>query len=144
MPVPEPLVTSADFPDVRLLIDPTLSSTDLPDSLLTLLLPAARRWLLAEDPDAESRTGDELAAAKLAEEYWLAALAAPRLQRRVEVRFREANTERQYSTGTVVSGADLAADLRGLAEAELASYLESDGEVDVPVLFTTACGGRGR
>lgn len=73
------LITSADYPAVRSALDIRLDSTILPDSVIAQKTyhTAAELEVKRRDPDAESRTGDDLTRVQLATIYLLAAFLAP-------------------------------------------------------------------
>jgi hypothetical protein len=138
------ILTSTEYPAIRAAIDITLTTDDLPDSIIALPIyaAAADQDVLARDPLAESRTGAALQHVKNAATYFCAArliLALPQFT-------QEREGEQQY-TRQSVNVADRAAELRGLAAAELDAVLDPDpGDVVAqrPTFFGRLAGGRGR
>jgi hypothetical protein len=136
-----PLLSSSDYAAIRAMIDITLDSTTLPDAIIALdaYIGAGMRDVLAIDPDAETRTGDELQHAKTAAILFTAA----RLIGAIPQMLREKELEYEYQRATV-NAADRAAELRALASAELDAYLDvGDATSDKPTFFTVATGRRG-
>lgn len=137
-----PLLTSTDYPSIRAAIDISLTATDLPDATIALdiFIGAAMREVLSRDPEAESRTGDDLARVKAAAVY----LTAARLIVTLPQILRETDLDTTYQR-QAVDVAARAAELRALAEAELNEVLEpDDATADRPTMFDTAHGYRGR
>lgn len=136
------LLPVENYAMVRAAIDLTLSAAVLSDAIIALDLfaPSAVREVLAIDPTAESRTGAELLHAQAAAAYF----AAARLIVALPVVTREAGLGYTRETRTVDPAAR-AAELRGLASAELDAYLETTpATADMPSMFTVAHGHRGR
>src|SRR4051812_45313755 len=73
-----PILSPADYPEVRAQLDLTLDGTMLPDATIGLdaFVGEAEREVLARDPLALSRTGDEAARVRLAAIYLTAARLA--------------------------------------------------------------------
>jgi len=136
------LLTTAEYPAIRAAIDVSLDAGMLPDPIIDLDIyaGAAVRDVLAIDSSAESRTGGELAHAQNAAVYFAAARiigALPQIT-------RETRDTHSYQRAEV-KAAERAAELRSLASAELDAYLATDATTDdIPTLFTTAPGYRGR
>lgn len=136
------LLTSFDFPSIRAAIDVSLDAETLPDTIIDLDLyaGAAMRDVLARDPLAESRSGAELLRAKSAAVLF----AAARLIGSLPQVFKETRADHSYERDKIDSSAR-AAELRALAEAELASYLDpGDLTSTRPPFFRLAHGYRGR
>lgn len=116
------LITIADYATVRAAIDVSLDAAALPDAVISLDLyaGAAQRAVRARDPQAESRTGDDLARVKLAAALWCAGLLAPALP----AISRETHGNDSYQRLTR-DPALLGAELISRAEAEIAAVLGS-------------------
>lgn len=130
------------YPAVRAAIDTSLGTADLPDSIIALDIyaGAAVRDVLAVDPTAASRAGDELAHAQAAAVYFAAARLVAALPRVTRESGNGYTLERRPA-----DAGDLAASLRALASAELDAYLETDAATgDMPTMFRAAPGYRGR
>ena len=56
------ILSSADYPQVRAIIDPSLDENTLPDSILSMDIYQGRAEseVKSMDPDAETRTGEDL------------------------------------------------------------------------------------
>jgi hypothetical protein len=137
-----PLLTSADYPAIRAMIDITLDSTTLPDAIIALdaYLGAGMREVLALDSTAETRTGDELQHAKTAAILFTAARLVGALPQLTREAFGNHSYDRK-----AIDVAARAAELRGLASAELDAYLDPGATTsDRPTFFTVATGRRGR
>lgn len=136
------LLTSADYPSIRAAIDITLDSTAVPDSIIALDLysGAGMRDVLLIDPDAETRTEDELLHAQTAAVLFTAA----RLVRALPQVFKETFPDHSYERNKW-DAASLAAALVAAAGAELDAYLEPGTTTsDRPTFFAVAHGRRGR
>lgn len=136
------LLPSAAYPSVRAAIWIGLTDTTLPDATIALDIyaGAAVRDVLAVDPQAETRTGAPLAAAERAAVYFCAARMAEALPQTTEISKDGATIRRRLP-----DLAARAAALRALASAALDSYLATTpATADIPTLFTTAPGTRGR
>lgn len=136
------LLPVENYAAVRAAIDVSLDSTALPDATIALDIyaGAAARDVLAVDPDAESRTGDDLLHAQAAAALFCAARLVGALPQ----------VTRDEVPGNVVvrqayDPERRAAALRALASAELDAYLADDPALaDVPTMFSAATGTRGR
>ena len=135
----------SDYSLVRQALDVTLTEDDLPDSVLgsALYEEAARDDVLAVDPEAESRTGSAARRVARALVYFTAARVAPVLPRLLQEQIENDDVRYRYQVQAKDWEAE-AARLRGLAQAELAAYLNDDGRVETLSYFGTACGRRGR
>jgi len=136
-----PLITSANYPAIRAAIDTSLDVVALPDATIALDIyaGAAMRDVLARDPLALSRTGDDLARVTAAAVYFAASrliLALPQIR-------RENYPEQEYVRQEVDIWAH-AAELRSLAEAEISLVLDlGDATADRPTMFVAGHGRRG-
>lgn len=136
------LLSAADYPAIRAAIDVSLDSAMLPDDViaLDLYIGAGQRDVLRIDPEAESRTGDELLHAQTAAILFTAARLCGAVPQINQERFPDHEYRRQD-----VDMAARAANLRALAEDELGAYLDSGNLTsDRPTAFTLAHGCRGR
>jgi hypothetical protein len=135
-----PLLTSANIPSIRWRLDASLDEATLPDAVVVDQVPAAERLVLARDPLAATRTGDDLARVQEAAILFCAALLAPSVPRLT----REETDGYRYQAD-VATWEELAATLRARAEAEIAAVL---GPAKVssrrPTFFARAPGYRGR
>ena len=135
------LLPAENYAAVRAALDITLDSAALPDAIIALDIYAASavRDVLAVDPIAADRAGDELLHAQAAAVYFCAARligALPQITRDEE----PGNTIVRQA----YDAAERAAALRGLASAELDAYLATDPTIaDVPPMFGVASGRRG-
>ena len=137
-----PLISSADFQEVRELIDISLDALALPDAVVgrDAYAGAAMRDVLSRDPLAESRTGADGARVRLAAIY----LTAARLCPAVPALSRETHGETTYQR-VAFDPAKRAEELRSLAESELSAVLEPDDPTPYrPTMFRLASGRRGR
>lgn len=134
------LITTADYQEIREIIDITLTLDELPNEQIgrDAFVGQAQRLVLARDPEAESRTGDELASVRLAALYYAAALLCPTIPILKTVRSEGESIERNPP--------DLiarAAELRAQAVQMLDSVL-TPTTASVPYAFGVAPGYRGR
>lgn len=137
-----PLLTSADYPAIRAMIDISLDSTTLPDAIIALdaYIGAGMRDVLLLDPLAESRTGTELQHARTAAIQFTAARIAPAIPRLQGETFGDYRYQLQP-----VDWEARASALRAAAGAELDAYLDTgDLTSDMPTMFGVAHGSRGR
>jgi len=148
-----PILTSDDYPAILAALDTKLTSADVPDSLLDRIIyaPAADQDVIkrfeaagsALDPEEEVE-GDTANANRIkrAAIYFCAARLAPAA---IRITSLSVNTrDMSFSRETLDPGAR-AAELRALAEAELADILEPDEETpNRPTMFRLAPGYRGR
>lgn len=137
-----PLVTSADYPAIRAMIEIGLDSIALPDGIIALdaYSGAGMREVLALDPLAETRSGSDLLHAQTAAILFTAARLVGALPQIVKETFPDHSYERSR-----VDVSARAAELRGLASGELDAYLDvGDITSDRPTFFTVASGRRGR
>lgn len=138
-----PLLTSADYPAIRAMIEIGLDATTLPDAIIALdaYIGAGMRDVLALDPLAETRTDPtEALHAKTAAILFTAARIVGAL---VQV-IKETRADHSYERSRVDTVAR-AAELRAQASSELDAYLDiGDATSDRPTFFTVASGRRGR
>ena len=140
--MPSPLLTAADYQEVREQIDTSLDVLALPDAIVgrDAYAGAAMREVIARDPLAETRTGADGARVRLAAIY----LTAARLCPAVPALSRETHGETTYQRLTI-DPMKRAEELRGLAESELAAVLDpGDATPYRPTMFRLASGRRGR
>lgn len=135
------LITATHYPAVRAALDVSLTVLVLPDATIALSIyhGAAEAEILARDPLAATRTGDELQHIQNAAVLLTAALLAPALPGYTAEDFSEYSYQRKTDWAT------RAAELRKRAEAELAAVLEPENPTTAskPTMFTTAPGTRG-
>lgn len=135
------LITATHYPAVRAALDVSLTAQVLPDATIALSIyhGAAEAEILARDPLAATRTGDELQHIQNAAVLLTAALLAAAMPAYT------AETFSDYSYQRKVDWAARAAELRKRAEAELATVLEPENPTTAskPTMFTTAPGTRG-
>lgn len=142
--MPSVLLSALDYPAVRAAIDVSLSTGDLPDATIALGIyhAAAIQDVIARDPAAESRTDDELERVKRAAIYFLAARLCAATVRLTSLSIQ--TRDMSYSK-PAQDPDERAAELRGLAEAEIAAVLTPDeGDYARPTFFAVAPGYRGR
>jgi hypothetical protein len=140
--VASPLLTSADYPAIRAMIEIGLDATTLPDTIIALdaYIGAGMRDVLAIDAFAETREGTDLLHATTAAILFTAARLIGALPQIVKETFPDHSYERNR-----VDASARAAELRGQASAELDAYLDpGDTASDRPTFFTVARGYRGR
>lgn len=140
-----PILTSADWPAVRAVLDTSLDATTLPSATIEMapFEPAAEIEAKARDPLWATRTGDDLTRLKNATVYLTAARIAPSLP---AITRAELGGDFSFSRATV-DWATRATDLLALAGTEFDAYLAADSTVgadDMPIFFTVASGSRGR
>lgn len=137
-----PLLTAADYPAIRAMIEIGLDATTLPDAIIALdaYIGAGMRDVLAIDPTAETQPEPNLQHAKTAAILFTAARLVGAL---VQV-IKETRADHSYERNRVDASAR-AAELRAQAGAELDAYLDpGDTASDRPTFFTVAHGYRGR
>jgi hypothetical protein len=140
--MPSPLLTAADWQEVREQIDISLDAVTLPDAIVgrDAYAGAAMREVVSRDPSAETRTGAAGARVRLAAIY----LTAARLCPAVPALTRETHGETTYQR-LALDPAKRAEQLRSLAEEELSAVLEPDDATPYrPTMFSLASGRRGR
>lgn len=136
------LLTSANYPAIRSALDASLDSTILPDAVIAydIYHRAAELEVLTRDPDAETRTGDDLTRVRTAAMLYCAAFLAPA----IPMLTREEATEYAY-TRQAVDWQKLAATLRARADALIEAVLTPDDITPLmPTMFVLGAGGRGR
>ncbi len=135
------ILTSVNYPDVRVALDADLADKDIPDATIALLIyaPAADQDVLERDPDAESRTGEDANRVLRSAIYFCAARLAPVVVRLTSLSITTRDMSYQRAT---FDPEERAAQRRNMAEAELALVLETDPAR--PEFFTVAQGQRGR
>ncbi len=133
------LLNNNHYPAVRAALDTSLSESKLPDSVISLSIyaPAAELDVLARDPDAEGRTGDELERVTNAAIYFCAARLAPALPQLLAT--SDEHNEWRWQARDWQARAR---ELRQLADENLNAVLEG-GEVVRPAVFAVASGRRG-
>jgi hypothetical protein len=135
-----PLLTVADYQEIREVIDVTLTEDELPNDQIArdAFVGQAQRMVLARDPNAETRVDDEAARVRLAAIYYAAALVCPTIPVLTSVRSANETIQRQ--------GVDMkarAAELKALAALELDAVVAT-GAASQPFAFGLAHGTRGR
>jgi hypothetical protein len=144
------LENAAEYDLARKALDVALTDADLPDAtiILSTFLGAAEREIKQRDPLWAGRTGAEEIRLKAATAYMTAAFLAGSWRPLQELSESQGDVHSQTVTHrkkyAAWDAAALAAALRALAEAELAGYLETSGETDIPTMFALATGRRGR
>lgn len=136
-----PILTSADYPAIRAALDLSLDAEGLPDAAISLPLfqGMAEAEVLRRDPDAASRTGDELQHVRNAAVLLTAGRIAPRLPQVLRERFAGGDYEYQMQPRDWEA---LATSLRADAEAELSAYLAAAQAPEAampPTVFGKAC-----
>jgi len=134
------ILTSADYPAVRRLVDTQLSAIDLPDAVISEIVyhDAAEAWIVNRDPDAATRTGAEASAVKRATLYWLASLLVPAAYKLTSVSVR--TTDVSYTRPGFNSEKRIK-ELRQWAERELDSIpgvaVDLNYVIRKPVIFNS-------
>lgn len=134
-----PILTSADYPEIRSVIDLTMDAADLPDSVIAMdvFQGWAERKILVRDPDALTRMGDEAAAVRLAAIFFTAARIVPAIPRLM--------SESVMSSKYTLKPWDISekvAELIQAAEDALDDYLPADPN-PAGTHFVTVAGCRG-
>lgn len=133
------ILTNDLYDSVRAALDTKLTEEDLPNSIVAMDIyaGAAELDVLARDPQAESRTDDDLKRVKNAAVYFCAARLAPAIPHLVETG-DENNTWRWQQRDWQAR----AQELRQLADESVNEVLTTD--VVRPKVFSVASGRRGR
>lgn len=124
--MPSPLLSAADYPEVRAAVDVALSDKRAPDAVLglSIYVPAGCADVLTRDPLAEARTGPAAEAIHRAAVYFSAA--------RLALGLREISSETfgdvRVDLDTVAAG-ERAAALTELGQQAVADAIALDGEV---------------
>jgi hypothetical protein len=137
------LYSNALNAQIRAALDLTLDENALPNETIQMPIygPSGELDTLAADPNAATYALDsaQWQRAVNAVVYFTAARLAPRLPQILRERLGDYEYQRQ-----AWDGAAKAAELRGLAQEEIAANIESDGEVEPLTGFWLASGCRGR
>lgn len=139
------LITEADYQTIRQAIDITIDENMLPGDVIALPIyeAAAIRQVIDRHPTAESETGDNLKRVKNAAALFCAALIAPAMTGKMVNSLSTSTRDLNFSRPPY-NGEKRAAELRGLAEAEIAEVLEPADETHArPAMFALASGRRG-
>jgi hypothetical protein len=136
----DPLLTSSDWPAVRAALDITLDSAQLPDATIALDIYSGRamREIEARVTGATALTGDDELKVTAAAVFLTAANIAPALPAIMSARSQHLQVQRKE-----VDWNRRAADLRQMAEEELADLLEASTGAYRPTMFARAKGRRG-
>lgn len=138
------LLSAADYPAIRALVDASLTKAQLPDATIALddFIGAGQDAVLQRDPLAETRGGVQLQRAQRAARLFTAALLAATALQRVARDYTEGPGSESVRYQTGVSPAKRAAELRDQAILQLDSYLteaeEDAAGVEPPDLFAVA------
>ena len=136
------LLTAADYPSVRAVLDITLDADSLPDSIIELPVYAgsAEADVAAKDPLYATRTGTDKLHIRNALILFCAARIAPAMPSIT------AETQGPYvQARSPVDWMKRQAELTGRAESEIAAVLTpTQSTVKYPTFFTTGYGTRGR
>lgn len=136
------VLTSVSFPAIRAAIDVSIDSVMLPDSIISLDIYQGRAEseLGQLDPDYAERDGDDEIRVKRALVYLTAALLCKVVPQITRETIATLSTQRAQ-----VDWNERASELRAMANDEVALYVSEDARtVNIPTLFTTAPGYRGR
>lgn len=137
----DPLLASSDWPAVRAALDITLDSVQLPDATIALDIYSGRamREVEARVTGATALTGDDELKVTAAAVFLTAAHIAPALPAIMRAESQHLAVQRKE-----VDWNKRAADLRQLAEDEIAGLLEPDATGPYrPTMFARAKGRRG-
>jgi hypothetical protein len=131
------------YNDIRYALDPTLGDEAVPDDIIAsdLFLGEAERWVLANDPSAGTRTGEELKAVYRAIIYYTAGLLSQGTPQNKQENMAGHSATLSYAE----TASERTARLLGLAQAALDTYLveiETITLVGAPVFVTTVSGRR--
>lgn len=138
------ILTALDYPQIRAVLDVSLTSTQLPDDTIgmDIFVGRAEADVLALDPDAETRTGADLQHIKNAAIYFTAALLCPTV---VRITSMTAQTRDLAYTRQAFDPEERAAELRALAVAEVTAVLTPDDTTpNRPTVFARATANRGK
>lgn len=140
------ILTTADYPSVRALIDVSLTATALPDTTIEMapFAPAAEDELKQRDPDWAAHLADTTVAGRLVRAAIY--LTAARLLPALPTLKSESTPDGQSYHRATVEVEDRVAELRDLAAGEIAVLVAADDATTTfaPTFFTAACGKRGR
>lgn len=140
------LITEADYDTIRKAIDLTVDENMLPGDVIALPIyeASAIRQVVDRHPTAESETGNNLKRVMNAAALFCAALIAPAMTGKMVNSLSTSTRDLNFSRPPY-NGEKRAAELRGLAEAEIAEVLEPADETHArPTMFAVAAGLRGR
>lgn len=136
------ILKTTHYATIRAALDVSLDSDMLPDDTISMSIyaGAAEAEVIARDPDAATRTGDELTHIQNAIILITAALLAPAVPHIMEARQDQQSYKRNQ-----IDWAVRAAELRRQADVEIAAVLEpSEATPGRPTMFATAAGTRGK
>lgn len=139
------LITPAEYPEIRAVLDTSLTSTQVPDAMIeySIYLGRAEREIIGMYPSAQTvvTAGTDTAAIaviKRATIYLVAALLAPAIPRLLKEHLGIYNYTRKMQE------LDEQVDyLRGMVESELSTIVDIAFSDIIPTLFTVARGNRG-
>lgn len=133
-----PILQANEYPEVRALIDTNLTSDDLPDDIIAMGVyqGEAEDLVVRWDPDAASRTGDELLKVKRAICCLIAAELILTQPEKYAARIEASVSVTQFYR----SPRQRADELKGRAQTIINDLLDSDATDDVylPKAFTLA------
>ncbi len=137
------ILTALDYPAVRAALDVQLNAQSLPDATIAqgIFVGAAEAEVLKRVPEAESKTGEDLARVKRAAVWLTAAYLAHSVARitSLSVQTRDLSYSRQ-----TFNPDEKAAELRARAEREFGMLLAPLAATPSrPTMFTTVGGRRG-
>jgi hypothetical protein len=137
------ILSSTEYPAIRAALDVSLNAQTLPDATIAqgIFVGAAEAEVLRRVPDAESKTGDDLARVKRAAIWLAAAYLAHSVVRltSLSVQTRDLSYSRQ-----TFNPDEKAAELRARAEREFGMLLAPlTVTPSRPTMFTTVGGRRG-
>lgn len=134
------LLTAAEYPSIRAVLDVSLDAIALPDSVIELPIygGSAELEIMRRDPLADTRTGVDKRRVMNAIIYLTAAYLAPAIPQIAS----ESLGDYSYSRSNV-DWMKLAAELRSRAESELSAVISSTDTTPIPSFFGVAQGRRG-
>jgi len=143
--MPSPILTSANYPDVRAALDTDLSdsTSSLPDTTIDLLIyaPTANQDVLALDPEAETRTGEDANRVLKAAIFFCAARLAPVVVRLTSLSITTRDMSYQKA---IFDPEERAAELRGEAVDLINDVIKpTETSPSRPTTFSRAPGIRG-
>jgi hypothetical protein len=143
-----PILTDLDYDDVRDAIDVSLDEGNLPNTTIKrdIYQGRAEDWALSRDGNADKYASGALADPVKAKRvrraviYYLAALLCPVVP---AIKRDQEGKDEEYER-VPFDAKSRAAELFAMADGELDAYLEAQPQaVQLPTIFTLACGRRG-
>lgn len=137
------ILSSAEYPAIRAALDVSISSNDLPDTVIgqTIFLAAAESELVDRVPTAAAMTGENLARVKRILIWLTAAYLAGSV---VRITSMTVQTRDLSYSKAIFDPEKKAAELRARAEVEISLLTTPEASnPGMPTMFTRATGTRG-